>query len=63
MKASSFPEAENEIEICKAMAYLKKKNIEKSIETLKGFEKKDKSIMARIATNISFLYFLENDFK
>ncbi|CAK89472.1 unnamed protein product (macronuclear) [Paramecium tetraurelia] len=42
---------------------LKFKNIEKSIETLKGFEKKDKQIMARIATNISFLYFLENDYK
>jgi intraflagellar transport protein 88 len=63
LKSSSYPEAENEIEICKAMAYLKKKNIEKSIETLKGFEKKDKLIMARIATNISFLYFLENDYK
>ena len=63
MKSSSYPEAENEIDICKAMAYLKKKNIEKSIETLKGFEKKDKLIMARIATNISFLYFLENDYK
>ncbi|CAD8091657.1 unnamed protein product [Paramecium primaurelia] len=63
LKNSTFPEAETEIEICKAMAYLKKKNIEKSIETLKGFEKKDKLIMARIATNISFLYFLENDYK
>lgn len=63
LKSSVFPEAENEIEICKAMAYLKKKNIEKAIETLKGFEKKDKVIMARIATNISFLFFLENDFK
>lgn len=41
------------------MAYLKKKNIENSIETLKGFEKKDKVIMGRVATNISFLYFLE----
>lgn len=56
-------EAENEVEICKAIAYLKKKNIEKAIDTLKGFEKKDKVFMARIATNISFLYFLENDFK
>ncbi len=51
------------MEICKAMAYLKKKNMEKSIETLKGFEKKDKVMMGRVATNISFLYFLENDFK
>lgn len=63
LKNSLFPEAETEIEICKAMAYLKKKNIEKSIETLKSFEKKDKGVMARIATNISFLYFLENDYK
>lgn len=63
LKSSPFPEAETEIEICKAMAYLKKKNIEKSIETLKSFEKKDKGVMARIATNISFLYFLENDCK
>ena len=45
------------------MAHLKKKSIEKAIETLKGLEKKDKELMARIATNISFLYFLENDFR
>jgi intraflagellar transport protein 88 len=62
IKTAFYPEAESEIEICKAMAYLKKKNMEKSIETLKGFEKKDKIIMARVATNISFLYFLENEF-
>ncbi len=37
--------------------------MEKSIETLKGFEKKDKVMMARVATNISFLFFLENDYK
>lgn len=63
MKGSYFPEVESEVEICKAMAYLKKKNLEKSIETLKSLEKKDKIMMARIATNISFLYFLETDFK
>ena len=37
--------------------------MEKSIEVLKGFEKKDKVMMGRVATNISFLYFLETDFK
>jgi len=63
LKASTYLEAENEVEICKAIAHLKKKNIEKAIETLKSFEKKDKVLMARIATNISFLYFLENDYK
>lgn len=59
IKQSYFPEVESEVEICKAMAFLKKKDMEKSIETLKSFEKKDKSIMARVSTNISFLYFLE----
>ena len=54
---------ESEVEICKALAYLKKKDIEKSIATFRNFEKKDKVLMGRVATNISFLYFLENDMK
>jgi len=36
------------------MAYLKKKEIEKAIETLKGLEKKDKTTMSRVASNISW---------
>ena len=63
LKTSNFPEAESEIEICKAMTYMKKKNIDKAIETLKVFEKKDKIFMARAASNISFLYFVEGDYK
>jgi intraflagellar transport protein 88 len=63
LKNSYFPEVESEVEICKAMAYLKKKEMEKSIEVLRNFERKDKIMMARVATNISFLYFLENDHK
>jgi len=63
LKESYFPEVQAEVEICKAMAYLKSKNMDKSIETLKSFERKDKIMMGRVATNISFLYFLENDFK
>lgn len=63
LKTSGYPEVESEIEICKAMSYLKKKNIEKAIDCLKGFEKKDKTLMARAASNISFLYFLESDYK
>ena len=54
---------ESEVEICKALAYLKKKDIEKSIATFRNFEKKEKVLMGRVATNISFLYFLENDMK
>ena len=63
LKLSYFPEVEAEVEICKAMAYLKKKDMEKSIATLRNFEKKDKVLMGRVATNLSFLYFLENDMK
>ncbi|KRX05596.1 hypothetical protein PPERSA_12774 [Pseudocohnilembus persalinus] len=63
LKTSYFPEVESEVEIQKAMAFLKKKNMEKAIESLKSLEKKDKQIMGRVSTNISFLYFLEQDFK
>lgn len=63
LKTSNYPEIESEIEICKGMAYLKHKDIEKAIETMKGFEKKDKTLMAKTASNISFLYFLESDIK
>ena len=63
LKVSNFPDVESEIEICKGMGYLKKKNLEKAIETMKSFEKKDKKLMAKSASNISFLYFLEGDYK
>lgn len=63
LKTSNYPEVEMEIEVCKAMAYLQRKEIEKAIETLKGFEKKDKKIMAKAISNISFLYFLEEDYQ
>mgnify|MGYP001323275882 CR=1 FL=1 len=63
LRASPFSEAESEIEITKALSYLKKKDLEKAIESLKQFEKKDKTMMARAATNISSLYFMENDMK
>ena len=51
------------MEIAKAIHFIKNKDIEKAIESFKGFEKKDKIMMAMASNNISFLYFLENDFK
>jgi intraflagellar transport protein 88 len=57
IKQSKFPELESEIEICKAMAYLRRKEVGPAIETLKAFEKKDLGMKARAASNISFLYF------
>ncbi|KAL4504219.1 hypothetical protein ABPG72_021057 [Tetrahymena utriculariae] len=63
LKDSYFHDAQAEIQICKSLAYLETKNIDKSIETLKQFEKRDKIIMGRASNNISFLYFQEKNFK
>jgi intraflagellar transport protein 88 len=63
LKAANLPEVESEMEIAKSIHYIKNKEIEKAIESFKGFEKKDKIMMAMASNNISFLYFLENDFK
>ena len=62
LRTASLQEVESEIEIAKAVYYIKNKQIEKSIELFKSFEKKDKIMMAKASNNISFLYFLENDF-
>ena len=63
VKSSFYAMTQSEIEISKALSYLKKKNLEKAIETLKSFEKKDKVMMAKASTNISFLYFMEGDYQ
>ena len=63
LKAANLPEVESEMEIQKAIHFIKHKEIERAIESFKAFEKKDKIMMAMASNNISFLYFLENDFK
>lgn len=63
LKTANLPEVESEMEIAKAIHYIKTKEIERAIESFKAFEKKDKIMMAMASNNISFLYFLENDFK
>jgi intraflagellar transport protein 88 len=63
LKAANLPEVESEMEIAKSIYYIKTKEIDRAIESFKGFEKKDKIMMAMASNNISFLYFLENDFK
>lgn len=63
LKAANLPEVESEMEIAKSIYYIKNKEIERAIESFKAFEKKDKIMMAMASNNISFLYFLENDFK
>uniref|UniRef100_A0A0G4I5A1 Uncharacterized protein n=2 Tax=Chromera velia TaxID=505693 RepID=A0A0G4I5A1_9ALVE len=53
----------SELEIAKASFHLRRKEFDAAIEVLKGFEKKDPAFESRAATNLSFLFFLESDFK
>ena len=49
----------SEMEIKKAVTYLRMKQFDKAIDVFKSFEKKDHALKAKAATNLSFLYFLE----
>jgi intraflagellar transport protein 88 len=46
----------------RALYFLRDKQFESAIEVLKSFEKKDQHLKAMAATNLSFIYFLENDY-
>ncbi|XP_041055364.1 intraflagellar transport protein 88 homolog [Carcharodon carcharias] len=62
VKASQYVELANDLEINKAITYLRQRDFNQAVETLKTFEKKDSRVKSAAATNLSFLYFLENDF-
>lgn len=51
----------SEMQICKAVHCLKEKEFDKAIDMLKSFEKKDQTLKAMAAINLSFLYFIEGD--
>jgi intraflagellar transport protein 88 len=59
------PDHENiasELEIDMALMHLKRREFDKAIEMLKMFEKKDQHHRAMAATNLSFIYFLEQEY-
>ncbi|KAM5147390.1 intraflagellar transport protein 88 homolog [Callospermophilus lateralis] len=62
VKASQYVELANDLEINKAITYLRQKDFNQAVDTLKMFEKKDSRVKSAAATNLSFLYYLENDF-
>ncbi|XP_025780889.1 intraflagellar transport protein 88 homolog isoform X7 [Puma concolor] len=62
VKASQYVELANDLEINKAITYLRQKDFNQAVETLKMFEKKDSRVKSAAATNLSFLYYLENEF-
>ncbi|XP_072300270.1 intraflagellar transport protein 88 homolog [Eucyclogobius newberryi] len=63
VKNSQYVELANDLEINKAITYLRQKDFSKAVETLKTFEKKDSRVKSAAATNLSCLYFLEKDFE
>lgn len=63
VKSSQYVELANDLEINKAITYLRQKDFNQAVETLKTFEKKDSRVKSAAATNLSFLYFLEKDFE
>lgn len=62
LRSSNCNDLANEMEIAKALNYMKHKDFEKAIETLKAFEKKDQKMVGTASTNLSFLYFLERNY-
>ncbi|XP_053564500.1 intraflagellar transport protein 88 homolog [Bombina bombina] len=61
VKSSLYVELANDLEINKAITYLRQKDFNQAVETLKMFEKKDSRVKSAAATNLSFLFFLEKD--
>jgi len=63
LNSHGFPGIASELEIAKASYFLRRKEFDEAIAVLKTFERKEPSLMARAATNVSFLYFLEGDYQ
>lgn len=61
IKNSQYADLANDLEINKAVMYLRQKNFKDAVETLKMFEKKETKVASTAATNLSFLYFLVGD--
>ncbi|KAG0555508.1 hypothetical protein KC19_12G174000 [Ceratodon purpureus] len=61
LKDQQYPSLANEMEMDKAIQHLHRRDFAQAIVLLKDFEKKEKDLKARAATNLSFLYFLEGD--
>lgn len=61
IRTAGFIDLANELEINKAVKHLKKREFKEAIDALKTFEKKDSKAASTAATNLSFLYFVQNE--
>lgn len=61
VKSSPFSHLASELEIAKAVTFLKMKEFSKAVQALKAFERMESNMLSTAATNLSFLYFLEKE--
>ncbi|CAM6118773.1 unnamed protein product [Calypogeia fissa] len=61
LKDKEYLTLASEMEMDKAMQHLRRQDFGQAVSLLKNFEKKEKDLRARAATNLSFIYFLEGD--
>jgi len=61
MKNAGYLDLVNDLEINKAVKHLKKREFNEEISTLKSFEKKEGKAASSAATNLSFLFLIQNE--
>lgn len=61
IKNSSYPTLANELELNKAIMYLKQRDVAQAIETLKYYEKKEPAIAANAVCNLTFIYMQQRE--
>lgn len=61
IKSSNFAILANELELNKAIMYLKQHDVHQAIETLKYYEKKEPAIAANAVVSLTFIYIKMND--
>lgn len=62
LRTANYTTLANELEIAKSLHFMRTRQFERAVETLKSYEKKDPQLVARAATNLSFIYFHEGDY-
>jgi intraflagellar transport protein 88 len=63
LKNSKYHDVQSEMEISKALVYVKSSKINEAVSLLKAFEKKNRKVMTHAATNLSFIHILEQDYQ
>lgn len=61
VKNSNYHDLANDLEIHKAIIFLKDRDFAQAVNILKTFEKRDTPVKSQAATNLSFIYFLQGN--